>query len=279
MASRGNIMLRPLGAASCCLILVLIATANCDAAGPYTSKEIFAQDRAAIVLVFSQSQPRGTGFIVSGDGIVITANHVVTSPDLKTYLPNIQVNLNDGSTITATPVETAPTVKSINGDYAVLKTNMKKAPHLTLGAWDEAEPGDALTTMGFPFGVSKPLLLSLMLSGLASSETANFIIFQGPANRGFSGGPLISNITGNVIGIVSTKIAGITPGLDAARTSIQKTGGGSGVFLGGVDPNAAILDLINVLDNSLISGMGTAVAINPAKVISWTEGDSPASPR
>ena len=91
----------------------------------------------------------------------------------------------------------------------------------------------------------------------------NIIVFQGPNNKGLSGSPLISNRTGHVVGIVSGRIVGITKELVAIRQEAAKVqnavrfgGGGASVA-----PGEAILQLINVLDAFLMSGMGSAFAM------------------
>jgi V8-like Glu-specific endopeptidase len=238
-----------------------------------TSKAIYATYKAAIVQIYADSQPKGTGFFISANGVILTANHVVAKPpkppdpanrpEAPAYLPNLKVKLIDGTMVDATPVLDAPSDDSKAHDYAILKTDRIKTAYLKLGSSTEIGEGDALSTIGYPFSPPTPWLLTVTMAGRYPSDQGNVVAFQGPANRGLSGAPVIDNRTGNVIGIVSTKIAGITPNLAAARDVVNASQ--ARIVIAGVDPNAAIRDLTDVLDQFLISGMGVAVAIEYAK--------------
>jgi hypothetical protein len=91
------------------------------------------------------------------------------------------------------------------------------------------------------------------------------VVFQGPNNKGRSGGPIILNRTGHVLGITSNRIAGIGKELDETRQYIRSIQGSGSVRLMGVDPNAAILALTDTLDKFLMSGMGVAISVEHIK--------------
>jgi hypothetical protein len=132
--------------------------------------------------------------------------------------------------------------------------------------------GDDLTTIGYPLNIG-PLLLTLTTAGTGAENAVNLIVFQGPTNKGLSGAPVISNKTGAVVGIVTNKIAGIGPKLEAMRVAAK---GQPGVTIvvetAGINPVESIVELTNVLDIYLISGMGVGIAIEYAKASAISVG-------
>jgi S1-C subfamily serine protease len=92
----------------------------------------------------------------------------------------------------------------------------------------------------------------------------NTILFQAPVRNGFSGAPIF-NSQGHVVGIEDTKVFGISPALDNLRTKWMATRGHGAVAMMGIDVSASFLELINNLDQNLISGLGSGVAIDYAK--------------
>jgi hypothetical protein len=238
-----------------------------------TSKEVYEADSHSIVKVVCLDDAKppaaisvGTGFVVSNTSTIVTANHVVTlEPARNVYCPHISVISYEGKSHAAAPIfGSKPLPSAMAHDYAVLKTEPLKVAALKLGTWSSAVPGDDLTTFGFAFDPPSPLLLSLTTSGVFGLPGNNVIVFQGPNNKGFSGAPVVLNRTGEVIGIVDNKIIGITPELESQRAAIMDPRAPH-IQMGNFDPSKATLDLINILDQSLISGMGVAFAIDYAK--------------
>ena len=126
--------------------------------------------------------------------------------------------------------------------------------------------GDDLIVWGFPFGLPGPVLIkatvATTLAEMAQGTRVQAVVFQGPNNKGMSGGPVILSRTGRAVGITSNRIAGIGKELDDARRLIQATQGSGSVRIMGVDPNAAILALTDTLDKYLMSGMGVAITVD-----------------
>jgi S1-C subfamily serine protease len=209
-------------------ILVLVCTAcllSCTthAQKSLTSREIYQANQGAIVEIGLGNNFSGNGFLVSSDGVILTANHVVATPEshLRQYAPNITVAV-DGKFYPAKPVKDAISDEMANYDFAFLKIEATNLPHVTMGSWDEVEVWDKITI--FP---SWPAIGLILLEGTVSNRSTSptflgpkpikSVIFQAPIRKGFSGSPIFSS-RGHVIGIVDTLVFGISPALDELRT-------------------------------------------------------------
>jgi serine protease Do len=136
----------------------------------------------------------GSGFIIDGDGSIVTNNHVVENAQ------KIVVKLlADDQEYEAKVVGRDPKT-----DIAVIKINAKTPlPTATLGDSDRLEVGEWVVAIGNPFGLD-----STVTSGIVSAKGRhigqgpydNFIQTDASINPGNSGGPLI-NLRGEVIGI------------------------------------------------------------------------------
>ena len=157
---------------------------------------------------------RGSGFIVSEDGYILTNNHVVATAE------RITVELPDGRRFPAELVGRDPTT-----DVAVIKINQKNLPTVRLGNSEATAVGELVVAIGNPgteFGEALPFTVT---AGIISAKGRNLGIIRRAANGsnyaiedliqtdavinpGNSGGPLVS-FRGEVIGI-NTAIASTT---------------------------------------------------------------------
>ena len=148
-----------------------------------------------------QAQPRkvprkgkGSGFIVSKEGYILTNNHVVDEAD------KITVTLLDGRTFTAKKVGQDPTF-----DLAVIQIKAPDLPFLPLGDSSKTEVGEQVVAIGNPHGFENTVTAGIV-SAKNRTLQAGDVNFQGflqtdaAINPGNSGGPLI-DLNGNVIGI------------------------------------------------------------------------------
>jgi serine protease Do len=136
----------------------------------------------------------GSGVIVSPDGYILTANHVVAGAD------EVKVKAGDKKEYTARVIGKDPPT-----DVAVLKIDAKDLPAITLGDSDRLEVGDIVLAIGNPFGFSQTVTLGIVSalgrSGLRGfSQYQDFIQTDAPINEGNSGGALI-DAEGRLIGI------------------------------------------------------------------------------
>ncbi|MEP6899531.1 MAG: Do family serine endopeptidase [Rhodanobacter sp.] len=139
----------------------------------------------------------GSGFILSGDGYILTNNHVVDGAD------KVTVRLQDHRTLTAKVVGTDPTY-----DIAVLKVDAGGTlPAVSIGDSRSLKPGQWVLAIGSPFGFDYTVtqgIVSAVGRNLGEQDQAytSFIQTDVPINRGNSGGPLF-NLQGQVVGINS----------------------------------------------------------------------------
>jgi serine protease Do len=135
----------------------------------------------------------GSGFIIDGDGSILTNNHVVENAQ------KILVKLSDEQEYEAKVIGRDPKT-----DIAVIKIETKTTlTPASFGDSDQLEVGEWVMAIGNPFGLD-----STVTSGIVSAKGRhigqgpydNFIQTDASINPGNSGGPLI-NLRGEVIGI------------------------------------------------------------------------------
>ena len=141
----------------------------------------------------------GSGFIVDGEGHILTNNHVVSDAD------DITVTLNDKRTFKAKVVGTDPA-----SDVAVIKIEADHLPTLQLGDSDKLRVGDWAIAIGNPLGMLRGSVTVGIISAQGRTNLnifgSNDLLFQdfiqtdASINFGNSGGPLC-NIRGEAIGI------------------------------------------------------------------------------
>lgn len=148
---------------------------------------------------FRDERPRrsgalGSGFVVSGDGYIVTNNHVIDGAD------QIEIEFFSGERLPAEVVGTDP-----NTDIAVLKVEAEEElPFVTFGDSndDMAEVGDWVMAMGNPLGQGFSVSAGIISarSRALSGTFDDFIQTDAAINQGNSGGPLF-NMRGEVIGV------------------------------------------------------------------------------
>ena len=135
----------------------------------------------------------GSGFIISGDGVVVTNNHVIEAADA------IEVILQNGQRFQATVVGRDPAT-----DIAVLRVQTRTPlPYVYMGESDSARVGDIVLAIGNPFGLGGSLSVGVVSArnrNIDAGRYDDFIQTDAAINRGNSGGPLF-NMDGEVIGV------------------------------------------------------------------------------
>lgn len=153
----------------------------------------------------------GSGVIVSGDGFIVTNNHVIESAE------TIEVVLNDNRKYEATLVGTDPTT-----DIALLKIEEKGLPFVKYGSSEDIRVGEWVLAVGNPLDLTSTVTAGIIsakgrsigilarnnISGGVNSAIESFIQTDAAVNPGNSGGALV-NLKGELIGI-NTAIASPT---------------------------------------------------------------------
>jgi hypothetical protein len=161
------------------------------------------------VVLIKTGRMVSSGFIVSPDGYLLTAAHVVAGVD------EVGVTLKSGLELTAKVVRTDEAQ-----DVALLKMVGEGHQYLTLALDHPAPVGAEVYVIGSPGGEDLSYSVTKgIVSGYRERESdkAKFIQTDASLNRGNSGGPML-DASGNVIGIVSWKI--IAPGFEGLSFGI-----------------------------------------------------------
>ena len=142
----------------------------------------------------------GSGVIVSGDGYIVTNNHVVSKAT------EIEVLLSDNRNFKAKIVGADPQT-----DIAVVKISATNLPVVPFGDSGQMKVGDTVMAFGNPFGqyftVTRGSVSALGRSLADPEKFENFMQTDAAINPGNSGGALV-NVRGQVIGINTAIIPG-----------------------------------------------------------------------
>jgi len=139
-------------------------------------------------------QSRGSGFIISADGYLLTNAHVVNGAD------GITVSLNDKREFAAKIIGVDKRT-----DLALLKIEASGLPKVTQGNPDELKVGEWVIAIGSPFGFDSSVTAGIVSAKGRALPQENYVPFiqtDAAINPGNSGGPLF-NMKGEVIGINS----------------------------------------------------------------------------
>ncbi|MCX7513722.1 S1C family serine protease [Frateuria hangzhouensis] len=137
-------------------------------------------------------QVLGSGVIVSGQGYVLTNNHVIAQAD------DIQVLLYDGRIAKATLVGADEET-----DLAVLKIDAGNLPVVDIADSHSLRAGDVVLAIGNPLGLNQTVTMGIVSAvgrQLSSSSAEDFIQTDAAINLGNSGGALV-NAKGELVGI------------------------------------------------------------------------------
>jgi S1-C subfamily serine protease len=157
---------------------------------------------------------KGSGFVVSPTGHIVTNNHVVTALAFQngvvtvTYSQDIQVRLG-GVTYPATVVTDTNTMPPFVYDYAILKIQPPGiTPHLELAEINDVRRGDSVLCLGFPLDFSDLIATSGIVSAVLLRPSHRSTLFQirtivsdALIQFGHSGGPMLHLRSEKVVGI------------------------------------------------------------------------------
>jgi serine protease Do len=183
-------------------------------AGAQTVREVFEKVSPSVVVirargrdVTASGQTRfaetGSGVLISADGKVMTAAHVVHAMD------EISVEFLGGDTVPARVVSSEPAA-----DLSLLQLDRVPpgAKVATMADSSTMHVGDQVIVVGAPYGLSHSLSVGYISarwppnSVYKTMPLAEFFQTDATINTGNSGGPMF-NMKGEVIGIVSHNIS------------------------------------------------------------------------
>ncbi len=220
----------------------------------------------------------GSGVIVSGDGYIVTNNHVVGGAD------EVEVRLSDERVFQAKIIGTDP-----KSDLAVIRIDAKNLPVVRIGDSSKLRVGNFVLAVGNPFGlegtVTHGIISALGRTGLnIGVDYENFIQTDAPINPGNSGGALV-NTSGELIGINTAILSGsgtnvgigfaipVNLAMNIVR-SIEKTGkvvrGWLGVTVQEVTPQIAKAMGLEIPKGALVADV---VKDSPAGKAGIRQGD------
>jgi S1-C subfamily serine protease len=173
-----------------------------------------------------QGTATGSGFVVDGDGTIVTNAHVVDGAS------KVTVSLEEGGD----QIDAKVLGVDNDSDVAVLKIdpNGKNLTVLPLGNSSKLEVGDPVVAIGNPFGLQRTVTTGIVSAlqrqvDAPSGFPINDVIQTDAAiNPGNSGGPLL-DANGNVIGI---------------NSQIQTGGGEGSVGIGFAVPINTVKELL-----------------------------------
>jgi serine protease Do len=142
----------------------------------------------------------GSGVIVNADkGYILTNAHVVDDAE------RIVVTLSDGRHYTAKAIGSDKP-----SDIALIQIQAKNLTPIVIGNSNDIKVGDAIATIGNPFGLSQSvtsgIISALGRSTLGIENYENFIQIDAAINPGNSGGALVDT-QGRLIGINTAILA------------------------------------------------------------------------
>ena len=201
------------------LVTVLLAVCCLLAASAVHAEsvpQLFKRVQGSVLVIHVPGEV-GSGVLIDGKGLVMTAAHVVQAAE------DIQVEFITGEKVPAHVIASEP-----QADVALiqLKEVPAKAVVSPLGDSDQVEVGENVIVIGAPMGISYTLTAGIISSRRDAKKLYGGFekgeLFQTDAaiNPGNSGGPLF-NMRGEVIGIVSHILTegGGSEGLGFAVTS------------------------------------------------------------
>lgn len=222
-------------------LLTLLSFGVAAAPSAYSAQELFERYRDSIIQVqitnnlSGERSGLGTGFYVSGDGLIVTNYHVVSSvvQNPKDYRVEI-IRLDGGKEL--------PDIINFDviNDLALLRTARTPASHFNLTS-EPLSKGARILSLGNPNDLGMTVVNG-SYSGYLENSLYERIHFSGAINQGMSGGPAVDEY-GHVIGInVATSGNGVgflVPAKYGAR------------LIAGVTRNAVSVDAMKQIQDQL----------------------------
>ena len=229
----------------------------------------------------------GTGVIISGDGYILTNNHVVGNSKSATVMLDVGTVYENVEVVGSDPLN----------DIAFMKIkDAKDLPTVTLGDSSTVKVGQQVVAIGNALGQYQNTVTTGILSGVGRPVTAgsesggqqenlvDLLQTDAAINSGNSGGPLV-NMAGQVIGINTAIVAdanniGFSIPINSTKGLIEgllKTGEVKRAFLGvnfiNITPSVAKELKLSVTEGAYVFGDNAVSPNSPAAKAGIEKGD------
>jgi S1-C subfamily serine protease len=234
--------------------------------------------QSVVRIICPRKDSAGSGFLHKS-GKIVTAHHVVANCSEILVAP-----------ASGAPVKATVTASDEELDLTLLApVSALTAPSLPISTRTNFSIGTQVSTWGYPGGYSGavPLLSVGYLAGLEAGKAPSGRVIRrwvvnAAFNRGNSGGPLVLIETGEVIGVVSSKLAPISPTAKSALDALEKQQ--SGFTYGATRPDGSkftmsegqVIGLVlNELRNQVQLVIGKAVLVDDVRNFLKAQGVEP----
>lgn len=170
--------------------------------------EVFEANRAAVVEISVKSagcEGNGTGFIISGNGYLITNDHIVFDEEKGIYYPKIGISFAGDKKI----YKAEALFSDKKADVALCRFNPDEIPSFTsvkiIDDYAAVKQGADCLVIGNAFGQGLAPFTGIVR--YTHNENGN-LVYTAPSNPGDSGGPVF-NRRGECIGINKSKTVAI----------------------------------------------------------------------
>lgn len=182
-------------------VVYIETSVNPRSAVPMDDNHNFGEEFWERFIPRGRSNAVGSGVLITGDGFIITNNHVIAGGR------DLRVTLHDKRQFPARVIGRDPST-----DLAVIKIDGEDLPHIVLGDSDYVQVGDWVMAVGNPLRLRSTITAGIVSALSRDVQIINdrmriesFIQTDAAINRGNSGGALV-NTAGELIGI-NTAIA------------------------------------------------------------------------
>jgi Do/DeqQ family serine protease len=150
--------------------------------------------------IMPEQRASGSGVLITGDGYIVTNNHVISGAD------EITVTLTNKKVYKAKVIGADP-----NSDIAVIKIEASNMPYLVYGNSDDVKLGQWVLAIGYPLNLDVTITAGIISAKNRSIDInsrqgdkpiESFLQTDAAVNQGNSGGALV-NTNGELVGINS----------------------------------------------------------------------------